>query len=70
MFPENQVVVDLVSANQCAFLSGRQIHDCTLLAHELVRDFKKKTVSKVCLKIDLQKAFDSVNRQFELHGVS
>ena len=59
-----QVVGGLTSDNQNAFLSGRSINDCTLLAHELVRDFKKKTISKICLKVDLQKAFDSINRSF------
>ena len=58
------MVGGLISKNQSAFLFGRNISDCTLLAHELVRDFKQKAISKVCLKVDLQKAFDSVNRDF------
>jgi len=58
------VIDDLISLNQSAFLKGRQISDCTLLAHELVRDFNKPMGSRVCMKVDLKKAFDSVNREF------
>lgn len=58
------VINDLISLNQSAFLKGRQISDCSLLAHELVRDFNKPMGSRVCMKVDLKKAFDSVNREF------
>ena len=54
----------LISENQTAFLSGRSIKDCVMLAHEIAKDFKKKSTSKVCIKVDLQKALDSVNRHF------
>jgi len=59
------VIGELVSLNQNAFIKGRQISDCTLIAPELVRYFKKNLGSKVaCFKIDLHKAFDSLNREF------
>ena len=59
------MITDLISSNQSAFLKGRQISDYSLLAHELIRDFRKKQAPKgCCLKIDLHKAFDSVNREF------
>lgn len=58
-----KVTRELVSANHSAFLCGRNISDCTLLAHELVRDFKKGG-AKACIKVDFQKAFDSVNMDF------
>lgn len=62
-----QVVIgELISHNQCAFLKGRSISDCFFLAHELVRDFNKPMGSRMCLKIDLKKAFD-VNKGFVLH---
>jgi len=62
-----QIVGGLTSGNQSAFLSARSISDCTLLVHELVRDFQKKGASKACLKVDLKKAFDNVNRSFVYH---
>jgi len=42
--------------NQSAFLKNS-----TLLAHELVRDFNKPMGDRACIKINLQKAFDSIN---------
>jgi len=62
-----QVVIgELMSHNQDAFINGRSISDCTLLAHELVRDFNKPMGSRLCLKIDMQKAFASINRDIVL----
>ncbi|XP_020250145.1 uncharacterized protein LOC109827551 [Asparagus officinalis] len=58
------VVGELISNNQHAFLQGRQIGECSLLAHELLRDFSKKHGKRACFKIDLHKAFDSINREF------
>jgi len=59
-----QVIDGLISENQCAFLKDRLISDCSLLSHELVRDFNKPMGSRACIKIDLKKAFDSINREF------
>ena len=39
----------------------------TLLAHELFQDFNKPMGSRLCLKIDLQKTFDNINRYFVLY---
>jgi len=58
------VINGLISENQSAFIHGRIISDATLLAHELVRDFNNPMGSRLCLKVDLQKAFDNVNREF------
>lgn len=55
----------LVSANQSAFIKGRQISDNILLVHELVRGFDKRWGSSwACLKVDLSKAYDSVDRGY------
>ena len=59
-----QVIEELISQNQCAFLKDRLISDASLLAHELVRDFNNPMGSRLCLKFDMQKAFDTVNKEF------
>jgi len=59
-----QVIGELISPNQSAFLKDRLISDASLLAHELVRDFNNPTGNRICLKVDLQKAFDTINREF------
>jgi len=56
-----KVIEEFISPNQSAFLKGRLISDCSLLAHEVVREFNKPMGSRARLKVDLQKAFDSVN---------
>jgi len=61
------VIGELISPNQSAFLQGRHITDATLLAHELIRDFNSPIGTKMCLKLNLQKAFDTVNREFVYH---
>ena len=55
------VVEELISPNQIAFLKGS---DCSLLALEIIREFNKPMGSRAFLKVDLQKAFDSVNSEF------
>ena len=58
------MINDLISENQCAFIKRRMTSDATLLAHKLGRDFNNPMGSRSCLKVDLQKAFDNVNREF------
>src|SRR5436189_2955474 len=59
-----KVIGHLISPSQSAFIKGRSISDNILLAHELVRNFNRKYGRRCCLKLDLRKAFDSVNREF------
>lgn len=61
------VISDLILPNQTTFLKGRLISDNTLLTHELVRDFNKSMGKRMCLKVDLRKAFDTINREFIYH---
>ncbi|XP_039020242.1 uncharacterized protein LOC120152010 [Hibiscus syriacus] len=61
------VFPDMVTKNQTAFVKGRNIVDNTLLAQEIVRGYNRKNISPRCtLKIDLQKAFDSLDWNFIL----
>lgn len=46
----------LISENQSAFIKEKYIGDNILLAHELLHDFKKKGMPKLCVKVDLQKS--------------
>ncbi|GKA12795.1 RNA-directed DNA polymerase, eukaryota, reverse transcriptase zinc-binding domain protein [Tanacetum coccineum] len=55
----------LVSQNQSAFIPNRQIQDNILISQELLKRYNKKNRPKrVALKIDLQKAYDTVNCNF------
>jgi len=52
--------------NQTAFIKGRSITEGILYAHEIVRGFSRKD-NNMCIKIDLRKAYDSINRSFMIH---
>lgn len=54
----------LISENQSAFIPGRNTGENILLAHELIRDFKKVGKPKMCIKIDLHKTYDRTYREF------
>ncbi|KAL7616426.1 hypothetical protein Lser_V15G04034 [Lactuca serriola] len=56
---------DVVSHNQSAFIPGRSILDNILLAQELMVGYKSKSgVPKCTLKVDIQKAYDTVDWKF------
>ncbi|GKB02678.1 probable L-cysteine desulfhydrase, chloroplastic [Tanacetum coccineum] len=56
----------VVSMNQSAFIPGRSIHDNILLTQELLKGYKRKNWPKRCaLKIDLQKAYDTIQGYFK-----
>lgn len=55
----------LVNESQSALIQGRVIFDNILLSHELIKGYGRKNISPRCmLKIDLQKAYDSVEWPF------
>lgn len=57
-----------ISYNQSAFIKDRLLVENLLLATEIVKDYHKEDVSPRCaIKIDIAKAFDSVNWQFLLN---
>ncbi|CAL1372090.1 unnamed protein product [Linum trigynum] len=57
-----KVLPKIISPNQSAFIKGRLITDNIIMANELVKWYRRKNISPRCaLKIDIMKAFDSVD---------
>jgi hypothetical protein len=58
----------IISPSQSTFLKGRSIHDNTILAHELFHSMKQKKGNGglLALKLDMEKAFDSMEWNFLL----
>ncbi|XP_050211606.1 uncharacterized protein LOC126661785 [Mercurialis annua] len=54
------LLTNMVSQNQHAFIKGRSIQDCSMIANELVHLANKKEKMLV-LKLDFHKAFDSID---------
>ncbi|GJT71235.1 RNA-directed DNA polymerase, eukaryota, reverse transcriptase zinc-binding domain protein [Tanacetum coccineum] len=56
---------NLVQINQSAFIPGRVIQDNIMLSQEILRGYGRKTRPKRCaMKIDLQKAYDTISWNF------
>ena len=61
----------IIAETQSAFVKGRLLMENVLLASELVKNYHKDTVTPRCLmKIDISKAFDSVQWDFVLKSLS
>ncbi|XP_074305003.1 uncharacterized protein LOC141639928, partial [Silene latifolia] len=61
----SMVLPDLVSENQGAFIKGRSIIENILICQDLFKMYNRQAVSPRCLfKIDLQKAYDTVEWNF------
>nr|XP_016460478.1 PREDICTED: uncharacterized protein LOC107783960 [Nicotiana tabacum] len=59
------ILPDIISENQIAFVAGRTIIQNILICQDLVRLYKRKAATKSCLiKIDLKKAYDSIECEF------
>ncbi|XP_050233311.1 uncharacterized protein LOC126681802 [Mercurialis annua] len=54
----------IISKSQSAFIPGRSIADNILLAHELVRNYHRQKGESCAMKVDLQKAYDTVEWDF------
>ncbi|GKB45459.1 RNA-directed DNA polymerase, eukaryota, reverse transcriptase zinc-binding domain protein [Tanacetum coccineum] len=55
----------IVGLNQNAFVPNRHIQDNILLSRELLRGYdKKEGPNRVAMKINIQKAYDTINWQF------
>ena len=62
-----RVMGNLVSEVQSGFIQGRQISDGIPVASEIIRSMQSKKCRGVILKLDFEKAFNSVNWSFLLH---
>ncbi|XP_074318871.1 uncharacterized protein LOC141655705 [Silene latifolia] len=61
----NQVLPDIINPSQSAFLKGRDIVGNILICQDLVKLYNRKSCSpRMLMKIDLQKAYDSVEWAF------
>lgn len=59
-----------ITENQSAFIKGRLLMENVLLASELVKDYHKDLISpRSVMKIDISKAFDSVQWDFLLRSL-
>lgn len=59
------ILPEIVGESQSAFIKGRVIFDNIILSHEIAKGYYRKNISLRCmLKIDLQKAYDSVEWPF------
>ncbi|XP_074282927.1 uncharacterized protein LOC141607475 [Silene latifolia] len=65
----SDVLPDIISPNQGGFIKGRNIVENVLIYQDLVRLYKRKSASPRCLiKIDLRKAYDTIEWSF-LHSM-
>lgn len=63
-----RVLDTIICDSQSAFVQGRLIFDNILISHELVKGYSRKRISPRCMvKVDIQKAYDSVEWHFLKH---
>ncbi|KAJ0470321.1 putative RNA-directed DNA polymerase [Helianthus annuus] len=59
-----EVIDKVISPNQSAFVGGRNILDSPLIVSELVAWAKKSKSKMLILKVDFEKAYDTLNWKF------
>ncbi|XP_050233163.1 uncharacterized protein LOC126681659 [Mercurialis annua] len=59
-----KVLNKIINPCQSAFVPGRNIADNILLAHEVVRNYHRGKGNNCALKVDIQKAYDSLEWDF------
>lgn len=65
-----RLLPQIISETQSAFVKGRLLMENVLLASELVKDYHKESITPRCvMKIDISKAFDSVQWEFVLKSL-
>jgi retron-type reverse transcriptase len=58
---------NLISVNQAAFIKQRCIHDSFMYVREVLKDLHKRIFFTIFIKLDISKAFDTVNWPYLLH---
>ena len=58
------VLSSVINESQLAFLKDRGMLDSVLMANEVVEDLRRNKRSGMCLKVDYEKAYDSVRWEF------
>lgn len=53
----------LISPNQQAFIPNRNIAEGVMLVHEQIRGFNSNGADRMCNKVDLNKAYDTINKK-------
>ena len=56
----------LVNKAPNAFVEGRQILEASLIANEVIDSMKRRKERGVLCKLDIEKAYDQINRSFIL----
>lgn len=65
-----KILPRIITESQSAFVQGRLLMENVLLASELVKGYHKENISPWCvMKIDISKAFDSVQWEFVLESL-
>ena len=59
-----KVLPYVIVESQSTFLKGRGILDSVLMANEVVENLRRRGRSGLCLKVDFEKAYDSVRWEF------
>ena len=59
-----RVLDKVISKSQNAFVKGRQILDAVLIANELVDSTMRRKEQGMVCKLNIEKAYDSINREF------
>ena len=59
-----KILQRIIGDTQKGFLEGRDISECNRLIYDVLQATKKKKLTALLLKIDFEKAFDSVSHKF------